>query len=169
MHARTRKFIRLLLLLLLAAGVFPFFYPWGNPMLSWQELELPELPPLDLEMELPTLGQTESAKAPPVTVYRWRNADGSWNFSSTPPQGEVAYQSMQLDPNANLIQGLPAEGEETTAAKAETTERSGEKESWEGFSYSTEDVRQLMGQAREARDALEQHNERQAEMIEQAQ
>jgi Domain of unknown function (DUF4124) len=41
-----------------------------------------------------------------TTVYRWQAADGSWQFSDTPPvQGQS--EKIQVDPNANLIQGLP--------------------------------------------------------------
>ncbi|MGH1372047.1 MAG: hypothetical protein ACRBBW_08435 [Cellvibrionaceae bacterium] len=41
-----------------------------------------------------------------TTVYRWQAPDGSWQFSDTPPvQGEA--EKITVDPNANLIEGLP--------------------------------------------------------------
>lgn len=45
-----------------------------------------------------------------TTVYRWKAPDGSWQFSDTPPvQGEA--DKITVDPNANLIQGLPEQQE----------------------------------------------------------
>ncbi|MAZ86031.1 MAG: hypothetical protein CL693_00085 [Cellvibrionaceae bacterium] len=54
--------------------------------------------------EIPTsVGGSEGET---TTVYRWRAPDGSWQFSDKPPvQGES--ETIIVDPNANLIEGLP--------------------------------------------------------------
>ncbi len=41
-----------------------------------------------------------------TTVYRWQAPDGSWQFSDTPPVQGTA-EKITVDPNANLIEGLP--------------------------------------------------------------
>ena len=49
--------------------------------------------------ELRTSGST-------TTVYRWRGPDGSVQFGDRPPVGAVGLASLEIDPDANLIQGI---------------------------------------------------------------
>lgn len=124
-----RNLIRLLLLLLLFAAVFPFIYPWkdGKPLLSWSALKLPHLSSLKLP-EMPDIvlpGKTESRGEahPPVKVYRWQGEDGSIQFSSEPPAKWVAFEVVEVYPDANLIQAPspalpPASTEEMKATEA---------------------------------------------------
>lgn len=168
MGRRSKKYFRLLLLLLVAAGIFPFLYPPGQPWLSWREVELPQLPSLDVEMEIPELSdlQGDEEKSEPVTVYRWQDEDGGWHFAATPPEGSQA-EPMQLDPDANLIRSLP--NEQASAEKSEGEPNGpavdGESDAME-FNYSAEEISELIGKAREARDALDARHQQQAEIIE---
>jgi hypothetical protein len=113
-----RTLIRTLLLLLLFAALFPFLYPWqdGKPLLSWSALRAqfgaPAMPNLSLpKRPWPSLTGIESggetgARQPhqPVVVYRWQGADGSAQFSNEPPAPGVAYEVVEVNPDANLIQ-----------------------------------------------------------------
>ncbi|AFV00743.1 DUF4124 domain-containing protein [Simiduia agarivorans] len=49
-----------------------------------------------------------SAPAQPTQVYRWVDAQGVTHFSETPPAGVDAV-AITVDPNQNVIQGLPTE------------------------------------------------------------
>jgi hypothetical protein len=169
MSGRNRKYFRLLLLLLIGAGVLPFLYPPGQPWLAWRELELPALPSLDMDMQieipqLPTLDD-EGGKSEPLTVYRWRGEDGSWHFAATPPEGVTA-TPMRIDPNANLIRSLPDANVATGVAADRTEAADHEGGAWE-FNYSAEEISELIGSARVARDALERHHAKQAEVLKQ--
>ncbi len=58
-----------------------------------------------------------------TTVYRWQAPDGSWRFSDTPPVQGTA-EKITVDPNANLIEGLP-ERVEPEPQEAQETQDSG--------------------------------------------
>ena len=103
-----RKFIRLLLMLLLFAAIFPFVYPWkdGKPMLSWSDIRMPTMPEITLP-ELPKPGEATRESNQPVTLYRWQGPDGSTQFGSEPPAEGINYEVVAVNPDANLIQALP--------------------------------------------------------------
>lgn len=112
-----RKFTRTLLMLLLFAAIFPFLYPWkdGKPLLSWSQLSLPQLPqetmPTSTPSPSPDEEDTRERKREPnrgVMIYRWRGSDGEVQFGSTPPPKGVAFESVEVLPDANLIQSTTA-------------------------------------------------------------
>jgi hypothetical protein len=152
MRLFSRKIIRLLLLLLLFAALAPFVLPLnhGKPLLSLERLRLPAMP----EISLPSV--QESQDNPTVTAYKWRDAEGNWQFASEPPQG-LPYETIELDPNTNLLQGL----KNTPAPAAEDARQSDEPSKDDGeaaFGYTPEKIEKVMEKARQARDALESHN-----------
>lgn len=118
-----RKFIRLLLLLLLFAVIFPFTFPWkdGKPMLNLSDIRMPNLASVTLP-ELPGTGEGSRESNQPVTLYRWQGADGSTQFGSEPPAEGSNYEVVEVNPDANLIQALPpsvpAEADKSAEAKA---------------------------------------------------
>jgi hypothetical protein len=126
-----RNLIRLLLLLLLFAALFPFVYPWkdGKPLLSWSALKLPQLSSLQLP-EIPDIalpGKTESTADThqPVRVYRWQGEDGGIQFSNEPPPAGVAYTVVEVNPDANLIQAPSPAAPHASAEETKATEPSG--------------------------------------------
>jgi hypothetical protein len=124
-----RKIVRILLLLLLFATIFPFVYPWkdGKPLLSWSQLKMPTLASVKLpEMPDISLLGKEETRAPhqPVKVYRWLGEDGGVQFSNEPPAAGVAYAVVEVNPDANLIQ-TPAK-ESTSVATKPAEQETGE-------------------------------------------
>ncbi|MGM0594098.1 MAG: DUF4124 domain-containing protein [Pseudomonadota bacterium] len=163
MRAKSKRAIRLLITLLIAAGVIPFFYPWHDPLLSWQKLTLPQLPEVDTP-DLPPLSTKDDA----VTVYRWQDASGSWHFGNQLPQGVEEYQRLQIDPNTNVVQSVPIlerGATEEQPPKVPTDEAA----SSEKFGYSAEEILKLVGQAEGAREAMDQRLQQQEAQIRQGQ
>lgn len=159
MRARTVKNYRLFLLLLVAAGVIPFLYPWGDPMLSWRDVALPELPETDLSISLPSLEQHENGSAvtsQDVIIYRWRDESGSWHFSNTKPAEGIAFETMQVNTNST-----PANEQQ----EGVTVYRSG-TENPEEFNYSVEEISELISATRKVRTELEAHQQRLEEEVE---
>jgi hypothetical protein len=110
-----RGFSRTLLLLLLIAAIFPFVFPWkdGKPLLSWSELKVPGIENIEIpdipDIPLPGIKEDDEATRKPheaVKLYRWQAADGSMQFSNEPPRG-VAYEIVEVHPDANIIQPQP--------------------------------------------------------------
>lgn len=151
MRRLYRNFIRTLLLLFVFSAVFPFVYPWqdGKPLLSLNQLKLPALP------ELPW-SNTDRADQP-VTVYKWQDAEGSWQFGNEPPQG-VAYESRELDPNTNLLAGVEA----APSATPVTTE--GKLPVQTGtelvYGYTPDKIEAMMEKTRQVRDSMNAHHQR---------
>lgn len=128
-----KLFIKLMILVLLLGLAGPFFLtkPDGNPWMSLDDL-LPEEGSVDglwakltnnlsqfKNMVGRELGDEQMGK---TQVYKWRAADGSWRFSDKPPstEGAAGVETVYLDPNTNMIKGLP--NTTVTEPSAENTE-----------------------------------------------
>ena len=105
------KFFTFVLVLGLA-GPFLLKKPDGTPWMDAREL-IPDVQ--SWGRELTAWWEKTKHKAPesvgggggkPTEVYRWRAEDGSWQFSDKPPVQGTA-ETITVDPNANLIEGLP--------------------------------------------------------------
>lgn len=116
MRSGIRSTIRLLLMVLVIAAIVPFTLSLrdGRPLLSLADLRRPQLPELPA-MKLPQLALTGASEEPrkaggEVIIYRWRGGDGSWQFCNEAPPAGIPYESIAVDPDANLIQGVDAVG-----------------------------------------------------------
>lgn len=153
-----RRLMLTLISLLILAAIIPFALPLkdGRPLLDWRQLTLPSLPSLPSvsmpEVALPGSGSDEPAS---VTVYRWRDSDGVWQFGSAPPS-TGAYETVTVDPNTNLIAApapapvAPPKAAEPVAARKEPTIES---------PYSPDGVKKMMDDAKRVRDMMEDRNE----------
>jgi hypothetical protein len=163
------KIIRLLLLLLILAGILPFIFPWQKPLLSWRSLSLPDLS--DIKAKLAELPETPSILSEPsadksdeprnVTIYRWQDEQGGWHFSNeVPPQG-TNYEQMSVDPDTNLLPGQQASPEQP--AQDKESRQTANK----GSSYTADELMQLKQKAEEAKKALEQRYQDQQQRLQQ--
>jgi hypothetical protein len=162
-----RTFIRTLLLLLLFAALFPFLYPWkdGKPLLSWSALRAqfraPAMPNLSLpERPWPSLTGIESgsetgARQPhqPVAIYRWQGADGSAQFSNEPPAPGVAYEVVEVNPDANLIQApVQPPAKESSGTETKGTESAPAMALPSPLTVSPTEAMQLLQDARKVQE-----------------
>lgn len=103
----VRKLLTLLLLLTVAALV-AFMLPLrgGKPLLDWHALELSELS----TSRLPDwIGDHEHTSPRQITIYRWRDSAGIWQYGAEPPADGTAYESRRIDSDTNtaLFPPLP--------------------------------------------------------------
>ncbi len=73
----------------------------GQPLLRWQDLrQLPEdgINPIWRRLSVHT-----GAGNGMVTSYRWRGDNGEWQLSNTPPPAGIPYETLEVDPDANLL------------------------------------------------------------------
>jgi len=90
-----------------ARMLLPDVQSWGRELTAWWEKTKHKAPE-----------SVGGGGGKPTEVYRWRAEDGSWQFSDKPPvQGSA--ETIAVDPNANLIQGLPEPEPEIEPEKAE--------------------------------------------------
>jgi len=86
------------LLVLGFAGLFVMKNPDGQPWLSAEDF-VPEISFRNIFPKNIFASETD-AEDGAVSVYRWRNAQGQWEFSDIPPEGLEA-EKMIVSTNAN--------------------------------------------------------------------
>ncbi len=87
--------IKIIVLIVILACVGPFFIegPDGEPLLRIEDF-MPSSP------DLPDV-----APAEPVTVYKWQDENGVWQFSTEPVEG-VDAETMELDGSVTVMEAL---------------------------------------------------------------
>lgn len=147
-----KLFGKLLIAVLIIGLLLPFTILKGSdgkPLMSFSDLKLPKLSTPDLP-ELPDLGnKSDSASVNGKDViYKWTDAEGQLQFSSSPPPGGTEYTAKGYDPNTNLIQAIDIPTEEAQA-KVEETDSEKEASSLDdmGNVYSPEKIEKLFKDA----------------------
>lgn len=167
-----KLFIKLLVLFVILALAGPFFLkkPDGTPWMtidqivpnfsgvgSWWAKTKNQASKLSAEAGQAAgneyFGQTQ--------VYKWRAPDGSWRYSDKPPvdqsqlQGSAAgVETIYVDPNTNMIQGLPEEPE-PVAEEAETAETPAIPLP---MTVSPTQAKELINEAHKVKELMEQRN-----------
>lgn len=143
-----RSIIRLSLLLLVAAGIAPFFITGkdGRPLLSLSRLNAPSLP----QVSLPAWNKPEGddRASAPVTLYRWRDERGIWQFSDNPPPPGVAYETVAVDPDVNLLDSRGSTPPGDASASQAAQEPSASSGLPLPLTVSPDGIKKIMGQAR---------------------
>lgn len=145
----ARKMITLLFLLLALAVLVPFALPLkdGKPLLAWNDIRLSALPKLQLPQWTGSTAREEPAQ---VTVYRWRDEQGVWQYGSTPPSDGRPYESRSVDTaaNADLFPSAPRQEQPAAAKTAEPQP----VQPAQASPYSAEGIQKLFDDARSLRD-----------------
>ena len=157
--------LKLILAVLVLALLLPFTIlknDRGQPMMSFPDLGLPDF---DVP-ELPSMPAAEKL-APRVTmsqgvdkVYKWRDTDGSLQFTSEPPPPGLEYVVKEIDPNVNVIPAVSMPTEEntveTTAEASPPAPASMEEEQGLDNPYDPDTINKLFEDANNLKQKLEQ-------------
>lgn len=73
--------------------------PFRDMSISKPQISLPSVPDLP---EIPTI-KLPTRKAQPSTFYQWTDENGGTQFSTSPPPAGFDYQTLKIDPNANVV------------------------------------------------------------------
>ncbi len=162
MRSGYRKISRLLLLLLIFATAALFVYPMkdGKPLLSLNKLSMLSLPDAPLsKIPLPAVITETPA---PVTVYKWQDKEGGWQFSNEPPPQGVVYQTHTLDPNANIMESVSA----TASSHSPETDTDTTTGDGAAFGYSVDEISRMMETTNRVKEAVEQRQQTRQGIIE---
>lgn len=85
-----KKLLMLVIILLLAAGIALYLFPQTREI-------LPDAVRAPVSQVLPP---NETA------VYKWKDAAGNWQYTDTPPEGDIPYTVVRVPNDANV---MPAE------------------------------------------------------------
>lgn len=162
-----KLFAKLLLTLLVLAGILPFTIlkgPDGRPLMSFSDLKLPGVSapeiPASIENAIPDLPGINSGED---VIYRWRDKDGILQFTNTPPPEGVEYTAKGYDPNTNLIQSVELPKEEP---EQDDKVEPGQKKNFELKSpYSPEAVEKLFDDAEKVQKLINDRYKKQEEIF----
>ena len=147
--------------LLAAAIIIPFFLKTenGKPTLAMPTVDdfIPDkvLPDsLTGKSEAPS----QQASSSKQTFFKWQGADGVWHYGDRPPAGSKNVTSLQVNTNANIIQGLKVESkfDEVQALQKDQPKMSNSLADGE---LTMDDAMNVMSDAKAVRDMMESRNE----------
>ena len=104
-------------------------------------------------------------------VYKWQDKHGQWHYTQIrPPADALAVQSMDLDPNQNVIAGFEVKpvDDETTPEEPPIRRAEPEKQPDElisGNPYSPETIKQLFEDAKGLQEALGERYKAQEQLL----
>lgn len=164
-------FIKLLLLLIVIALAAPFIIegPDGEPLMTLDDLKDSQ----GLAKLTDTLGQQVTApfkdehdrQAPASSkktrVYSWKDEQGNVHYSNIPPQQGANIETLQVNPDMNVIKMQKPAGEQVSAIDessypAEEKDHGNEPKMFQV--YTPEGMTDLKHDAEAARDALQQRS-----------
>lgn len=142
--------------LLLAALIIGLLLPFtilkgkdGQTLLSFSSLKMPDF-------SMPDIPSISNSTSPASTggmegkdiFYKWLDADGNLQFTTSPPPQGVEFTVKGYDPNTNVIQSvkIPREPEESDSAES-GTDKKVKKASDIGSPYSPEKIEKLFEDA----------------------
>lgn len=132
-------------MLYITTGASPFSgFSWSK----WRD-KVPSLNTASIESLSPVSGTQ--------TVYKWVDANGVTQYSTEAPPETTVAQTLELDPNTNIVQSvkLPEEAAEESKSTPQVALP-------EGPIYSPDNVKQLMDNAKNVQKLLnERHNNQQ--------
>ena len=173
---------KMLMVVGLVLGAFNYYLvlTTGRSMftdLALQAPQLPDLPTLELpsfENPIADLLKSDdapvSAPAPSITkVYKWRDANGQVNYSTTPPPAGLQAETLSVDSRTNIIPALET-GASLSAPRNTNEERRVPEIPGAGESpYSPGAIQRLFEQARGVQQSLDQRYQDQQRVIEETQ
>jgi len=161
--------IKLMVVGLIIAVLLPFTVlkgKDGKPLMSFSDLKAPDIkvPEVDLPGALPASQPKDSMQGKDV-VFQWRDAQGNLHFSSKPPRDGSEYSIKGYDPTQNLIQSVKPKVEAPKVDSVQIKTELPESKADVGSAYSPEKVKQLMDDAKNVEQLLQQRMKQQEALI----
>jgi len=165
-----KLFGKLLIAVLIIGLLLPFTIlkgPDGKPLMRFSDLKLPKFSTPDLP-EITSLGSAAASASSNNgnVIYKWKDAEGNLQFTSSPPPAGVEFTVKEYDPNTNLIQSvqLPAE-EIVEVADENDTEKPASPLDDVGSVYSPEKIEKLFEDAKNVEKLLNDRLKNQSAQI----
>lgn len=135
--------IKIMILVVILACIGPFFIkgPDGEPLMTLEDLgaSVPE-PPMP------------AAPPEPVTVYKWQDENGVWQFSNEPVEGENV-ETMELDGRVTVMESIDTTAMQTSNEKPSFSVPSGLT------TVAPDKVEEIMKTATELQDTVDDRKE----------
>jgi hypothetical protein len=152
-----------LLLIMGFAGLFVLKKPDGSPWLSWQEM-LPDLSIDSVKTTVTDALPTQTlggGDADAVTVYRWQDAEGNWQYSDKAPENAAAEMVMvETDLNRDLSPEYKVPNKplaKSSGPKVKMIRDSSTNEVRTTDVLSPEKMKSLIGDAKNVQKLIDEH------------
>lgn len=98
------------------AGYGVYWYT-GKPPWTFFQGRVPAMPKIE-PPGLPKLGDIlpETELAGKDQLYKWRDAQGQWHYTSEQPAEGVKFEQLTIDRNTNVLPGRQADADEKNAS-----------------------------------------------------
>ena len=152
-----------IIVMLLAALAMPFFLKEKNGRPAFEAPDMgaiTEFSPTELFTSKP---EEKSIVSDSTHVYKWQDENGQWHYGDKAPQNQASrsLQTVELDPNTNLIQSLklPEDKDDQEVTNNKAKELTAEMTSPDEDMFSLERLQNVMKDAQLAADAMESRND----------
>ena len=164
-------FIKLLLFLVLLAVALPFVMKDkdGQPLMTASKLEMPDIglqgmvdrvSSKDISLpDISTISSDIKTVLPNKTkIYSWRDKEGNMHFTNVPPENGGETDTMQVNPNMNVMQTSKPPQEEVVDSPKKEDSGVPDAQSL----YTPEGINRLLEDAKNveavSRQRIEEHN-----------
>jgi len=159
-----KLFIKLLIAVLVISLLLPFTLLKGNdgkPLISFTDLKLPDMLKIPEDIQN-SVGESQDGDD---VIYKWTDAEGSLQFSNSPPPEGVTYTVLDYDPNLNVIQAVSVPANEPEAVLEIEPEKKTTSAEDIGSPYSVEKIEKLFEDANNIEKLLNQRLKNQEAVI----
>jgi len=128
----------------------------GKPLMSFSDFKLPSFSTPEMPRLPKAITNSDSASGNGNSViYKWIDAEGNLQFSSSPPLQGVEFEAKGYDPNLNVIQAVevPNEADKEQKGEVETDKEVTSKDGI-GSVYSPESIEKLFKDAKNVEKLL---------------
>lgn len=134
--------------------------PWQHLKLGLPKVENP-LKSVNVDSMIQSEGDTEA-------IYKWQDQNGGWHYSNeSPPEGTV-FETIEVQPNANIVAAVKSPESPPTVAEQKTTPKPApESEDEDPSLYSPDGIKKLMDDAKNVQKQLDDRAKKQKEIIDQ--
>ncbi len=158
-------FYKLMIALLVIGGLAPFTFikgENGQPLMSFSDLKMPNSKIPDFSLPDFSDSDTESAPTSDGTVYKWKDKNGTWQFTSEPPPKDMTFTSTVYDQNMNVIQAVETK---RTLEKKKVLEQTEEAPLTNLSAHSPEKIEKLFKDAGNLESLLNDRAKKQQEIL----
>jgi len=160
-------FYKLMIALLVIGGLAPFTFikgKDGQPLMNFSDIKMPDTTLPDLSM--PDLAKDSDETAVEGTVYKWKDSNGSWQFTSEPPPKGKSFSSTVYDSKMNVIQAVETKRSRQKKAKQEESDNKPMTNLSDlGSAYSPKKIKKLFDDANNMESLLNNRAKEQEKIL----
>ena len=138
-------------------------WPWDMMRFKAPDIAMPSLPKLG--------GDSKSGET--NLIYKWKDSEGGWHYSSELPEDGAVFEQIDVDPNANVMDAVKVSVEEpepesdSTKKKQKSKKAGKESDEEDPALYSPEGVKKLMDDAKNVQELLNDRAQSQKDLLNQ--